>query len=102
MTLVWGAILISPRSNIKEDGVQVLIALGLTSTQSKAFLALCQLGKSSPKTISKESKIARQDIYRVLAELQELGLVKKAISRPVIFEAFPLKDAIEESDGTQR
>jgi sugar-specific transcriptional regulator TrmB len=85
----------SPTSRSKEEAVQVLMNLGLTPTQAKAYLTLCRLGRSTTKTISTESRIARQDIYRTLAELQESGLVNKTITRPVMFEAVPIQDAID-------
>jgi sugar-specific transcriptional regulator TrmB len=78
----------------KDEETQVLTRLGLTITQAKAFLALCRTGTSQPKTIAKESKIARQDIYRILAELQRLGLVERAITAPIMFKTIPLQDAI--------
>jgi sugar-specific transcriptional regulator TrmB len=85
----------SPTSRSKEEGVQVLKDLGLTITQAKSYLALCRLGISTTKTISTASAIARQDIYRTLARLQEFGLVNKVITTPTMFEAVPLQNAIE-------
>lgn len=73
----------------------VLTDLGLTLTQAKAYLALWQSGNSSAKTISTESGIARQDVYRILIELQELGLIEKALANPAVFQPMPLQEAIE-------
>jgi sugar-specific transcriptional regulator TrmB len=78
----------------KDEETRVLTRLGLTITQAKAYLALCQIATSPPKTISKESGIARPDIYRILAELQELGLVERAITKPTMFKAIPPQDAL--------
>ncbi len=78
----------------KDEETRVLTRLGLTITQARAYLALCRTGTSPPKTISKESKIARQDIYRILDELQELGLIEKAITTQTMFKAIPLQDAL--------
>lgn len=79
---------------VNDEEIQVLTRLGLTITQAKVFLALCRIGTSTPKIISEESKVARQDIYRIFTELQELGFVVKGITSPVMFEAIPLQDAL--------
>jgi sugar-specific transcriptional regulator TrmB len=68
--------------------------LGFTVTQARAYAALCQLGTSTAKTISKESNIARQDIYRILAELEEMGFVEKTITNPIMFQSIPLEEAL--------
>jgi len=80
---------------VKAEAIQVLMDLGFTATQARAYLALCQLGSSNVKAIAKESRIARQDIYRVLAELQEMGFVEKALTDPVAFEAISLEETID-------
>jgi sugar-specific transcriptional regulator TrmB len=83
-----------PKSGSKDEETRVLKRLGLTITQARTYLALCRTGASTPKTISTESQIARQDIYRILAELQEIGLIEKAITTKTMFKALPLQDAL--------
>lgn len=83
-----------PTLGSKDEENQVLTRLGLTFTQAKAYLALCRTGISPPKTISKDSGIARPDIYRILDELQKVGLVEKALTTPAMFKAIPLQDAL--------
>jgi sugar-specific transcriptional regulator TrmB len=78
----------------EEEIVQILTRLGLTISQKKVYLALFELKKATGKIISKHSKVARQEVYRVLAELQEKGLVTKIIARPTEFEPIPIKDCI--------
>jgi sugar-specific transcriptional regulator TrmB len=78
----------------KNEETRVLTRLGLTITQARTFLALYRIGTAQPKTIAKESKIARQDIYRILDELQKIGLVEREITSPIMFKAIPLQDAI--------
>ena len=79
----------------KDEENRVLAELGLTITQAKAYLTLCRLGASTPKKISKESKIARQDTYRILVDLQEMGLTEKALGTPILFSPIPLQDAVD-------
>jgi sugar-specific transcriptional regulator TrmB len=76
-----------------EEGVQVLIHLGLTSSQAKVYMALVRSGICTAKAISKGSKVAREDIYRIMPKLQELNLVEKIIDAPAKYAAIPIEDA---------
>jgi sugar-specific transcriptional regulator TrmB len=77
-----------------EKNIQVLKDLGLSISQGRVYIALLKLGPDSKATsISKFSKVPRQDIYRVLEELEQVGVVEKTISRPVKFYAIPIKKA---------
>jgi len=77
-----------------EEDVQTLTHLGLTISQAKVYLALLELKKATGKIISKHSKVARQEVYRVLAELQKKGLVEKIIAMPTEFKPIPIEDYI--------
>jgi sugar-specific transcriptional regulator TrmB len=72
----------------------MLARLGLTPAQARIFAALYQSGLSTAKAISKNSKVARSDVYRVMAALEKLGLVEKNVSAPCKFKAIPIQDAI--------
>jgi sugar-specific transcriptional regulator TrmB len=78
----------------EDEDVQTLTHLGLTTSQAKVYLALLELEKATGKTISKHSKVARQEAYRILAELQEKGLVERIIAMPTEFKPIPIKDCI--------
>ena len=73
---------------------ETLAAIGLTSTQAKVFLTLASLGKAKARTIWKNSGVARQDIYRILTELQEKGLAEKIIATPIEYTVLPIQDAL--------
>jgi len=49
---------------------------------------------STAKTISQVSKVARQDVYTVVAILEKMGLCEKAITKPVMFRATPIKNSL--------
>ncbi len=57
------------------------------------YLALVKLGKPTAKEISTVTQVARQEVYRVLVELQKLGLVEKVVSVPSRFRAISTDDA---------
>ena len=71
------------------DAVQTLTQLGLTVLESRIYLGLCKYGKLSTKEISKITKTAQSDIYRVVKSLQQKGLVEKQIEKPVSYKAIP-------------
>jgi sugar-specific transcriptional regulator TrmB len=74
--------------------LQTLIQIGLTPNQGKLYLALLRIGKATGTVISKETGLARQEIYRILNELHARGLVEKIISVPTEFQAVPIKEGI--------
>jgi sugar-specific transcriptional regulator TrmB len=82
------------RLAIEEAAVQTLTRLGLTISQAKVYFDLLRLEKATVNTISKHSKMARQQVYRVLAELQEKGLVEKIIEIPTEFKPIPIEDCM--------
>lgn len=73
--------------------VLTLTRLGLTPVQARVYVALSQMGTSKVKPVSRVSGVARQDIYRIMSVLQELGLVEKIIAAPTVFRAIAIKDA---------
>jgi sugar-specific transcriptional regulator TrmB len=79
---------------ITDEYVQTLVRLGLTNCQAKAYLAIIKSDMSTAKTISKITNIARPDIYRVIAELETLGLVEKSIGKPTKLQALSIYDGI--------
>lgn len=88
----------------QDELIQVLTRLGLTTGQVRVYLALVQLGTAPIKKIAGATKIARQDIYRIVSALEKVGLVEKAITTPTTFKAIPLRDGISfllESRGAE-
>jgi sugar-specific transcriptional regulator TrmB len=78
-----------------EKEIEILQAWGLTIPQAKVYLALIRLSTDTTAgKISSFSKMARTDVYRVLDELQEVGLIEKVIAAPTKFKAFPINKII--------
>jgi sugar-specific transcriptional regulator TrmB len=78
--------------SLKENDVLVLTELGLTNSQAKVYLHLLKLGQATGKALSQQSKVARQEIYRILGELQEKGCVEKLIALPAEFKPVPIEE----------
>jgi sugar-specific transcriptional regulator TrmB len=78
----------------KEESVDVLKNLGLTSCQARLYLSLISCGACTVKQISIVSKIAREEVYLVLPKLQSLGLIEKILERPTKYKAIPVQECI--------
>ena len=80
---------------IQEEDAQILKQLGFSISQAKVYFALLSLGKSNGKTIWQYSGVARQDIYRILLELQEMGFIEKRLDiKPAEYEAISIQDGL--------
>ncbi len=81
--------------NSKGDA-EILLHLGLTASQEKVYLALLKLGADSKgTTIAKFADVPRQDVYRLLSELQHIGIVQKTLDTPAKFRCTPPKEAVD-------
>lgn len=78
----------------KDEESQILIRLGLTTSQARIYLALSQLGQSSITTIAKTAHVDRGETHRVITRLEEKGLVERIIVRPAQFRTISLKDLL--------
>ena len=89
------------------DNPQVWLDLGLSKSQATVYLVLSKLGQAKAHEIWKLSQVARQDIYRILEELINLGIVERVMKNPCEFRAFPLAESVEillqrmEEDGKE-
>jgi predicted transcriptional regulator len=72
----------------------VLTELGISPLQAKVYSALIQLQDPTATAVSKLSKVARQEVYRLTKELEATGLVHRTVSTPVRFQAVPLNEAL--------
>jgi sugar-specific transcriptional regulator TrmB len=79
---------------IHEEYVKVLAKLGLTHNQAKVYVALLSLKNATARSAQKLSNVARQDVYQVLSELGEKGLIEKILAKPEKFRPIPVNEAI--------
>lgn len=79
---------------IEEEATQILTQLGLSISQVRVYLTLLKLKKATGRTVSKHSKIARQEVYRILGELEEKSLVERIIAAPTEFKAVPMENGL--------
>jgi sugar-specific transcriptional regulator TrmB len=85
---------LAKKLSIEEEATQILNRLGLTISQARIYLALLKLEKATAKTISKHSKVARQEVYRILVEIEEKSLVERIIATPTEFKPVPIENGL--------
>ncbi len=76
------------------DAVTTLTDLGLSMIQARVYLALVKTGLSTARVTAKTANVARQDIYRIINELKEKGLVFSTVSNPTQYSAVSLDDGL--------
>ena len=79
---------------ILAEYIETLTELGLTHTEAKVYLTLLSLRTATANDIHKDSKVARQEVYRVLSDLEEKGLIEKIIARPSQFKPIPAREVV--------
>ena len=78
----------------QEQDIGTLSHVGLTPLQAKIYLTLFQNGRQTVKLLSERANVDRANAYRELLKLYKIGLVKKVISAPNLYEALPIEVAI--------
>lgn len=77
------------------DHFLTLKRLGLSSNQAKVYLGLLALNRNATvMSISQSCGVHREEIYRKMRELADLGFVEVIITRPLKFKAVQLKFVI--------
>ncbi len=79
---------------ITPQDTESLMFMGLTRAQAIIYLTCRSIGNANAKEIWKSSDIGRQDVYRVLDELQKKGIIEKVIGTPTKFRATRIQDAL--------
>lgn len=69
--------------------------MGLTGREAKVYIALIRSTSLNIKEISNFSKVKRPDLYRVLKNLEQKGLVEREITYPIRYTAIPLHEGLD-------
>jgi sugar-specific transcriptional regulator TrmB len=81
--------------SFQDQGEKILRELGLTFSQARVYIALVILGdQTTARAVSNFLNIARQDVYKIVAELQRLSLVEMIIDKPKMFRAIPMQETV--------
>jgi len=77
-----------------DENTDLLLGLGLTLNQAKVYLAILKLEKGTVNQIAKYSKVRREEVYRILPYLEQMGLAEKLMGKPTVVKATPISDAL--------
>ncbi len=75
--------------------IKKLQNLGLTEAQSKIYLALVSIGKGTVLSISRIVNIDRSNVYRIILQLQDIGLLVRLVDSPNQYQAVPAEQAVQ-------
>jgi sugar-specific transcriptional regulator TrmB len=87
---------------MEEGLVKRLTDFGLSVNQAKVYLRIVQSTTTNVNAISKDTYLYRQDIYKILPKLEEMGLITKTVDRPVAIEAIPVEKALNYIISTEQ
>lgn len=73
---------------------RILLEFGLTDTQASVYISIVRLGLASVSEITKESRVRREEVYRVLPSLEAVGLAERVLGNPVKVRATPVEEAL--------
>jgi len=85
------------------DKIQLkLSSFGLTANQCKVYIYLGKYGSRTAPDVSKVLKLPRTETYKLLAALQNKGVVSASFQHPIQFSAMPLTDAVHSLINTEK
>jgi sugar-specific transcriptional regulator TrmB len=61
----------------------ILSEFGLTENQAKVFIATSRLGTPTVSEVAEASEVRREEVYRLLPELEKMGLVERLLGKPI-------------------
>jgi sugar-specific transcriptional regulator TrmB len=79
----------------QDASVEILQEFGLTEYRAKAFVALTRLGEGTAKEVSEVADIPQARVYDCMEALHERGLVDVRRSKPRLFRAVGVEEALE-------
>jgi sugar-specific transcriptional regulator TrmB len=77
-----------------EKNAWLLTSFGMSFNQARVYLAASGLGTPGIEKISQVSGVRREDVYRILPALAEMGVIEKLLTKPVTIRTLPPKKAI--------
>lgn len=84
---------LTPRDGKFFEGAGVLVGLGLSERQARVYLALLRFGTARVGAVMGVTGVVRQEVGRLLLELQQMGLVRKNLTAPNTYSAMPFLEA---------
>lgn len=79
---------------MQDELVHRLMGFGLSVNQAKIYLSIIQSPSLNIKAISTNTKVHRQDIYKILPKLEKMGLIVLTIGHPISIRPIPIEQAL--------
>lgn len=70
-----------------EEAAHEMTSFGITMNQAKIYIALMASGVASTSEIAKLSRVRREEVYRMMPELEKRGIVVRKLEKPRKFTA---------------
>jgi len=86
--------MLSSTENMVKQVAQDLEDFGLSPNQAKVYVATLWLGITQILKISQLSKVPREEVYRILPQLEKIGLTERILGPPTRIRAIPIEDAL--------
>ena len=87
--------------SLSEAAGAALVALGLTGSEVKAYVALLKGGTMTASDVSREARIPYSKVYDALESLHMKGWVEEQKRRPIVYTAKPPDTALDELKSSQ-
>lgn len=71
-----------------------LLLFGFTVNQAKVYLAIVEAGSISVGKIAENTKLHRQDIYKIIPDLEQKGLVTRSLDGPLLVKPISVRRAL--------
>ena len=77
----------------ESDAIESFERLGLTSYESKVFIALQQLGSGTARDVSRVTDVPRSQVYSVAESLEDRGLLEVQQASPIRYRPVSVDEA---------
>lgn len=78
-----------------ENMADGLVSFGLTVNQAKIYVALVAIEPAPVSKIAAACRIRREEVYRMLPDLADMGIIVKKLGNPISYIAVPPEEAIQ-------
>ncbi|PVX26470.1 MAG: hypothetical protein CW716_05880 [Candidatus Bathyarchaeum sp.] len=75
--------------------LNALVGLGLSETDSRVYIAIAVRGPMTAKTLVKEMRINKQQLYPILKKLRNKKIINVTETRPSVISALPFEEVLE-------
>jgi CheY-like chemotaxis protein/sugar-specific transcriptional regulator TrmB len=82
-------------SKFADEAANIFSFFGLNKTKARIYIAINVLGAATASEIASLSKIRREEVYRILPELEETGIVTSKLDAPRRFMATDPATSVE-------